>query len=466
MTITPLLSPATGERIGAWSDAGAAGVDDAVRAATAALPRLAALSRWQRCDLLQATAAALAVRREQVVDSLLVEHGKVRREAEAEVETAIHALRMTAEYARRLDGSMPAISDPAKRVFVDRIPLGVIGVITPWNFPVNIPLEYLAPALAMGNTVVWKGAESTPGSSAHVAAAIAEAGWPDGAVTLVEGGPATGAALAAHRGLAAVGFTGSSPVGHQIAAVGGMRKLLLELGGNGPTVVFDDADPQQVAEAVVTAATFCSGQSCAATERVLVQERYHRQVLDAIAAVAADRRVGAPQDPDADFGPLHLAQTGVVMRDHLADATARGARLVAGGAPLADAPTDRYWPLTVLDGVDPASMVFTEETFGPVIPLTTFRDEAELADLVAASEYGLSGAVFTADLDRAFRVAQALPCGSVIINDHSNVWETHLPAGGHPGSSSGVGRVGIPYALQELSTIRSTILHLGGTGRG
>ncbi|MEU5551448.1 MULTISPECIES: aldehyde dehydrogenase [unclassified Micromonospora] len=466
MTVNPLSSPVTGEHLGEWSEVGPAGVDAAVRTASAALPRMAALSRWQRCDLLIATARALRARRDRVVADLLVEHGKVRAEAEAEVDTAIHALESTAEYARRLDDGTPTMSDPAKRVFVDRIPLGVIGVITPWNFPVNIPLEYLGPALAMGNTVVWKGAESTLRSSAHVLAAIVEAGWPDGAVTLVEGGPQTGAALAAHQGLAAVGFTGSSTVGHRIAATGGMRRLLLELGGNGPTVVFDDADPYQVAEAVVTAATFCSGQSCAATERVLVQQGRYRQVLDAVAAVAAERRVGAPEDTDAAFGPLHLAQTGATMREHLADATDRGARLVVGGEPLTDAPTDRYWPLSVLDRVDPASLVFTEETFGPVVPLTPFRDEEALADLVAAGGYGLNGAVFTADLDRAFRVAQSLPCGSVVVNDHSNVWETHLPFGGHPGRGSGIGRVGAPYALLEFSTVRSTILHLGRAGRG
>ncbi|WP_326553184.1 aldehyde dehydrogenase family protein [Micromonospora sp. NBC_01813] len=466
MTIHELSSPVTGDAIGGWRESGAAGVAAAVTVAAAALPRLAELSRWQRCDLLLATARALAARRDEVVADLLVEHGKVRAEAEAELDTAIHALETTAEYARRLDGSMPAMSDPAKRVLVDRIPLGVVGVITPWNFPINIPLEYLAPALAMGNSVVWKGAESTPRSSAHIAAVLAEAGWPEGCVVAVEGGPETGAALAAHQGLAAVGFTGSTVVGHQIARIGGMRKLLLELGGNGPTVVFADADPQQVAEAVVTAATFCSGQSCAATERVLVQQSHYPQVLDAIVAVAAGRTVGAPDDPTAAFGPLHLAQTARTMRDHLADATARGARLAIGGAPLADAPTDRYWPLSVLDRVDAASLVFTEETFGPIVPLTPFRDESELGDLIDAGGYGLNGAVFTADLDRAFRVAQALPCGSVVINDHSNVWETHLPFGGHPGRGSGIGRVGAPYALQELSTLRSTILHLGGVGHG
>jgi succinate-semialdehyde dehydrogenase/glutarate-semialdehyde dehydrogenase len=285
-------------------------------------------------------------------------------------------------------------------------------------------------------------------------------------VNVVEGGPATGAALAEHDGLAAIGFTGSTVVGHQIARIGGMRKLLLELGGNGPTVVFGDADVQRVAEAVVTAAIYCSGQSCAATERVLVEESRYQDVLEAIVAVAAARRVGAPDDADAAFGPLHLAQTANTMGRHLSDATARGARIAVGGAPLPDAPTDRYWPLSVLDRVPPEALVFNEETFGPVIPLTVFRDESQLRDLVAAGGYGLNGAVFTRDLDRAFRVAESLPCGTVVVNDHSNVWETHLPFGGYPGTASGVGRVGAPYAMRELSTPRSLILHIGNGNRG
>lgn len=455
-----LISPVTGEAFGSWEESGAAGVAHAVERARVALGPLRALSVWQRCDLLIETSHALARRRDQLVNDLLLEHGKVRAEAESEVESAIHSLQMVAEYARRADGRIPGMSDPNKRVLVERIPLGVLGVITPWNFPVMIPTEYLAPALAMGNAVVWKGAESTPAATAHLAAAFAEAGWPEGALEVVGGGPETGAALAARTDLAAMCFTGSTEVGQRIAAVGGMRKLLLELGGNGPTIVLGDADLERMAEAVTDAATICSGQSCAATERVLVEANCYDAAVEAIAAAAKARRVGAPDDPAAAFGPVHLAQTARIMAAHVGDAVTRGARVATGGSALGDFPTERYWPLTVLDGVDPQAQVFTDETFGPVLPITTFRTQDELESLVRASAYGLSGAVFSSDLDRAFTVAADLQVGSVVINDHSNVWEPHLPFGGHPGTRSGIGRVGGPSALQELSTTKSTVVHI------
>ena len=454
-----LTSPSTGDTIGSWRDGGVSAVTDAVASAQRGLREVQALSRWERCDLLRVTSEKLHARRNDLVADLMVEHGKVRREAEAEADTAIHSLEMVAEYARRLDGSMPLMSDSSKRVLINRVPLGVVGVITPWNFPLMIPIEYLGPALVMGNSVVWKGAETTPRATAHIRAAFEEAGWPPGSLVVIEGGRETGAALVSRPELAAIGFTGSSSVGHGIAAHGGMRKLVLELGGNGPTVVFGDANMQQMARAVATAASLSSGQSCAATERVLVEASHYEEAVEAIVEEAKCRRVGSP-DSDASFGPMHLQQTCETMRRHIEDACNRGARVVHGGSPLMDAPTNRYWPLTVLDRVSPDARVFREETFGPIIPITPFGSESELRDLIHGDRYGLNGAVFTSNLERAFRTAEALPCGTVVINDHSNVWEPHLPFGGYPGSGSGLGTVGGSHALEEFSAPRTLIINI------
>jgi len=454
-------SPIDGRPLHTWQESGAAVVGSAVEAARRAGEELRRLGRWGRADLLVTTGERLRARADAVADDLVTEHGKTRTEAGAEVAEAIAAFTMNAETARRLEGSLPETSDPRKRVLVQRIPIGVVGVITPWNFPVNIPVEYLGPALAMGNAVVWKPAESTARSSRHLAEVFAEAGWPDGALTCLEGGPLTGSALARHPGLAAIGFTGSSVVGHEIAAVGGIRTLLLELGGNGPTVVLAGADVERAAERVVAGAAFCSGQSCSATELVLVEASIADELAEAVAASAAGHRVGDPFDDGTSFGPLHLQQTADTMARHVADAVSRGGRLLSGGAPEADRPTGRYWPLTAISGVPADALAATEETFGPIVPISPFGDDAELAALLDGSRYGLSGAVFAGDLSRAWRIADDLPCGIVVVNDNSNVWETHLPFGGHPGRASGTGRVGGRYAMESLSTVKSIVIDTG-----
>jgi succinate-semialdehyde dehydrogenase/glutarate-semialdehyde dehydrogenase len=396
-----------------------------------------------------------------LIDEHLLEHGKTASETEDEIATSVKLLRSTAEYARRSEGRILPVADRAKRVLVSRAPLGVVAVITPWNAPILVPLEYLAPALAMGNAVVWKPAETVPRSSYHLAAAFEGAGWPDAALQMLGGGPPTGSALVRHPSLDAVCFTGSTEVGLDIAAVGGMRRLLLELGGNGPTIVFADADLQLAAQRVVEGARFFSGQSCAATERVLVDRAVAPELTEAVVAFARREQVGDPRDPDTTFGPLHLtALTGKVSR-HVADAEQKGARVTIGGSPLRDAPTGNYWPLTVIEDVTAEMEVFAEETFGPVVPITAFDSESDALALARLGGYGLSASVFTRDLDRAFRISDGLPASSVVVNNTSNYWETHLPWGGGPGTKSGIGRLGGTFALDELSTSKTTILDLG-----
>ena len=457
---TTVVSPVTGEAISEYAEAGAEGVRSAVERARAATGALRALTVWERADLLQLTADALAARSSDAVEEHIVEHGKTRAHAEAEIEIAIGGLRSIAESARRTEGRITRAAASDVMVLTEREPLGVVGAITPWNVPFMVPIEYAAPALAMGNAVVWKGAESVPRTSAYVQEAFERAGWPDGAITLLEGGPITGAALARCTDLDALCFTGSSEVGIELASIGGMRRLILELGGNGPTIVFADADIERAAERIIAGMSFLSGQSCAATERVLVERSVHDVLLEALVERARSERVGDPRDPNSTLGPIHLTETSEKIARQISGALEGGAKVLIGGKNLPDAPTSQYWEPAVISGVTPEMEVFAEETFGPVAPVTGFASEAEALRLATIGGYGLSSAVFTADLDRAFRVSRALPASYVVVNETSNYWEMHLPWGGGPGTRSGIGRLGGDHALGELSTSKSTVVRL------
>jgi succinate-semialdehyde dehydrogenase/glutarate-semialdehyde dehydrogenase len=458
-----VVSPVTGEVLGEMVESGPEGVDAAVARGRAATADLKALSVWERADLLRATANALERDAPDAVEEHIVEHGKTRAQAQAEIAHAVSGLRSTAEYARRLDGRITRTSARGVAVLVDRQPLGVVAAITPWNVPFMVPVEYGAPALAMGNALVWKPAESVPRTSERIQAAFDAAGWPEGAVTLVPGGPATGSALAHHPGIDALCFTGSSEVGRLLAGIGGMRRTILELGGNGPTVVFADADIAAAAAEIVAGVRFVSGQSCAATERVLVERAVHDELLDAVVELVRAERVGDPRDADSTLGPIHLRETSDRIGAHVEDASRSGARVITGGHALADAATPHYWEPTVLAGVTPEMDVFRHETFGPVAPFTAFDAEADVARLAAIGGSGLSSAVFTSDLDRAFRVADALPASHVVVNGAAGFWEMHLPWGGGPGTDSGIGRLGGDHALLELSTTSSIVLRTGAS---
>ncbi|MDX6533762.1 MAG: hypothetical protein QOF68_1506 [Gaiellales bacterium] len=459
-----VLSPVTGDVVGRVTDTPTAAIEDAYRRAAAAVPVLGAMTVWERADMLCDTASALEARRSEALRDHVLEHGKTASQAEAELDTAIHGLRSTAEHARRLDGRITAVADRAKKVLTQRRSLGVIGAITPWNVPFMVPVEYGAPALAMGNSFLWKPAESVPATSAHMLAAFREAGWPEGAVEMVEGGPATGAAVARHHGLDALCFTGSSEVGNEISGLGGRRKLILELGGNGPTVVFRDADLDAAADRIVAGSCFLSGQSCAATERILVEQAVHDELLDALVSRTAQEQVGDPRLDSTTLGPIHLADTAIKIGRHVQQARDAGATVLTGGSPLCDAPTNRYWQPTVVAGVTPDMEIFREETFGPIMPVTGFATATDAIDLARVGGYGLSSSVFTKDIDRAFAVAEALPASFVVVNDTSNYWEMHLPWGGGPGTSSGTGRLGGEHALHELSTTSTIVLNLSAAG--
>ena len=454
-------SPATGEVIGTVPEGTREDVRWAIRAASEAWPAWAARSAFERAAAMERIAEIIRERREDLAWTLTSDQGKpLQAEAYDEVDELIEYFRMASADATRLDGFMPPSVDASKRVFLYRVPRGVVGVITPWNWPYTMPAEAIAPALASGNAVVWTPASSTSICSVKLAECIADAGLPAGVFNMITGpGSVVGDEVAANPGTQAIAFIGSVGTGQRVAERAAGKALLLEMGGNGPMVVLDDADLDAAADASLTSAFLCAGQSCTAGERFLVQEGVYDAFLERL-RVRMEREIqlGDPFAPETTLGPLNNEPTAQKMDRHVSDALERGAELIAGGARAEGFPTRLYYQPTVLGHVTEEMEVAQEETFGPIVPVTAIRDDAEALRAVNSSSYGLLSAVWTRDLARGLRFAESVRTGWVNVNASSNHWESHLPFGGRAGSQSGVGRVGGRYPMETFTELKTVIV--------
>jgi acyl-CoA reductase-like NAD-dependent aldehyde dehydrogenase len=458
------ISPATGETIGSVPEATRDDARRAIAAANAAAHEWAARSAFERAAAMERVAAIIEERRDDLAHTLTLDQGKpLRAESYGEVDELIEYWRMAAGDARRLEGLMPPSVDSSKRVLAYRVPRGVVGVITPWNWPYTMAAEVVAPALASGNTVVWAPATSTSVCSVKLAECVVDAELPAGVFNLVTGpGSVVGDEIATNAGTHAIGFVGSVATGYRVAERAAGKALLLEMGGNGPLVVLEDADLDGAVEATLAAAFLCAGQSCTAGERFLVHQDVHDEYLDKLtAAVSSTIRLGDPFADETTMGPLNNEGTAAKMDNHVGDAVERGAVLVAGGARAREFPTDLYYEATVLDRVNDEMEVAKDETFGPVVPISTIRSEDEALAIIDSSPYGLLAAVFTNDLRRGLRFAEAARAGWVNINESTNYWESHLPFGGRAGSQSGIGRVGGRFSMETFTELKTVVVNLG-----
>jgi acyl-CoA reductase-like NAD-dependent aldehyde dehydrogenase len=456
-------SPATGAAIGTLAEGGRADANRAIEAAAAAAPGWARTSPFERAAALERIAAAIEARHDELARILTLDQGKpLHAEAYGEVEELALYFRMAAADATRIEGLIPPSVDPAKRVLVYRVPKGVVGVITPWNWPYTMPAELIAPALAAGNTVVWNPARLTSWCSVALAECIVEAGLPPGVVNMITGpGDEVGDEIAADPRVAAIGFVGSTRTGAQIARRAAGKELLLEMGGNGPLVILDDADVDAAVKATVTACFLNAGQSCTAGERVLVDRAIHAAYLERLVkTVEHEVRLGDPLDPATTMGPLNNGRTADKTERHIAEALKRGARLETGGVRAPGLGSPLFFQPTVLDLVTESMEIAREETFGPVVPITAIDGEQEALDVVEASPYGLLTSVFTRDLARGLRFAESARAGWVNINEGTNYWESHLPFGGRAGSQSGLGRVGGRFSIERLTELKTIVVNL------
>jgi succinate-semialdehyde dehydrogenase/glutarate-semialdehyde dehydrogenase len=330
-----------------------------------------------------------------------------------------------------------------------------------------MPAELIAPALACGNAVVWTPAPSTTVCAAALAGCIADADLPPGVFNLVTGpGPVVGDEIARNPGIDGLAFIGSTATGRLVAQAAAGKAALLEMGGNGPLVVMDDADLDAAAEATLTACYLCAGQSCTAGERLLVHSAVQDEFLEKLArAVSKQIRLGDPFAESTTMGPLNNEPVARKMDEHVEDAVARGARIVVGGSRAPGFPTSLYWQATVLAGVPADARVAVEETFGPIAPVVAIDSLEQAIELSNRSPYGLLAAIFTADLGAGLEFADRVRTGWVNINESSNYWEAHLPFGGRSGTDSGIGRVGGANVMESFTELQTVVLTPHRSGR-
>jgi acyl-CoA reductase-like NAD-dependent aldehyde dehydrogenase len=460
---TEATSPATGQAIGSVPKGTREDARRAIAAANAAAGEWARRSPFERAGAMERVAEIVLERRDELARTLTLDQGKpLRGEAYAEVDELLEYWRMAAADATRLEGLMPPSADPSKRVLAYRVPRGVVGAISPWNWPYTMAAELLAPALAAGNAVVWAPATTTSVCAVKLAECIVDAELPAGVFNLVTGpGRVVGDEVAANPGTHAIGFIGSTETGRRVAERAAGKALLLELGGNGPMVVLDDADLDAAVEATVVAAFLCAGQSCTAGELFLVHEAVHEEFVAKLAdVVARDVRLGDPFVDETTMGPLNNEATAAKMDGHVADAVARGATVVSGGRRADGFATALYYEPTILDGAREDMEVVREETFGPIAPIATIRSDEEALAVANSSQYGLLAAVFTKDLARGLRFAEAVRAGWVNVNESSNYWESHLPFGGRAGTQSGLGRVGGRFSMETFTELKTVLVNL------
>lgn len=455
-----LHSPVTGEHIANLPLASQQDIDRAVNASRRALDELAEMSVFERAEMCHRLADLLLENREEIGRIQTLEQGKpYHSESVPEVEESAELFELAAEDVKRMKTDVVQTRDPNKRIFTFRRPFGAWACITPWNFPLMIPSEFLSHGLATGNSFVCKPPEVTPWTMLKFAELFEEAGVPKGAVNVLPGGGEVGEMMVTHPGLDAIGFTGSSVTGEYIVKQAGLKHTFMELSGNGPLIVLDDADVTSAAQAAVDGAAYSAGQVCVATERTIVLESIHDEFVDAVMGAAEGVKLGDPFDESTTMGPMNNHPTAEKMDRHLDDARDRGARVLRGGR-ASGYPTDLYYDFTVVDGVPPDSAIAREESFGPVVPVIAAKNDEEALRICNDDPLGLSGAVWTSSLRRAFWFADRMRNGNVMVNAGTDYWDSFEPFGGGAGTRSGWGRVGGSYTIESMTAVHTMVVDI------
>lgn len=461
-TTADVISPVTGKVIASIPTAGTADLDEAVRRAHEAQKQWRKVGVFQRAEISHKIADALEKRVEEIARIQTLEQGKPLTESLAELKEAVQLFHLHAEDAVRLYGDTLRSHDADKRMFTYRAPVGVWAIITPWNFPLLMMAEFVAPGLSTGNAFVIKPPTETPFAVLAAMDCFREAGVPDGLISVLPGDGPFGAELVSHPGIDAVGFIGSSATGAKVVQAAGLKRTIMECSGNGPVVVLEDANVERAAKAAVDSAFYSSGQVCCATERLIVHRGVHDAFVSAAVAYAKSTiRLGDPFDLATNLGPLNNEGVAAKMDRHLDDARTRGFDVLLGGSRAAGHPTNLYYDFTIVDRVTEDSLLSKEESFGPVLPIITADNDDEILRIANADGLGLQAAVFTENLTKAFRFMEELETGQVIVNDSNGWWDINMPFGGAGGKGTGWGRLGGIYSLLDMTDLRTGVIHLG-----
>ncbi|NLJ25346.1 MAG: aldehyde dehydrogenase family protein [Firmicutes bacterium] len=432
------------EILGMFPASGGADVEQAIAAAVAASEGWRRVPGPERGKLLLRFADLLEQHTDPLAKILTKEQGKPLKESVGEVKRAAAESRFMAGEASRLAGETLPSERQGVWVQVIREPLGVVGAIMPWNFPVVTPVRKLAPALACGNTVVFKPASDTPWTGVYLMELLLEAGFPPGAVNLVMGpGSLVGQKLAESPLVQGITFTGSTTTGRRIYAATAQHlgRVQLELGGKNPAVVMDAYDLEEAAKEIVSAAFAASGQRCTAISRVLTSRAEATKLTEIIVDLASKLKVGNGLSPEVEVGPLVSQAQLEIVEGYIETAKKEGARVLTGGKRLPELGKGFYYSPTVLDKVTPKSVVAKEEVFGPVLPIIVVDSMEEALTICNDTEYGLAACVFTKDIDKAMQFATEIKTGMVHIN-HGTASQAHVPFGGVKNSGQGAYSIG------------------------
>ncbi|MBB2700926.1 NAD-dependent succinate-semialdehyde dehydrogenase [Rhizobium phaseoli] len=449
-------NPATGEVLGAVPDFGATETEDAIRAAVVAQKLWAKKTAGERATVLKTWHRLMIENRDDLAMILTLEQGKPLAEAKGEITYGASFIEWFAEEARRINGEIVPGHQPDKRILVLRQPAGVVAAITPWNFPNAMITRKIGPALAAGCAVVLKPALQTPFSAIAIAVLAERAGLPSGLLNIVTGDAAAiGGALTASRDVRVLTFTGSTRTGELLyrQCAPTIKKLGLELGGNAPFIVFDDADLDAAVEGAIIAKFRNNGQTCVCANRLYVQDGVYEAFAAKLAEAVSKLKVGNGLERDVVLGPLIDDNAVAKVESHIQDAVAKGAGIVTGGK--RHALGGHFFEPTILRDVAVGMQVAREETFGPLAPLFRFRDEQDVIEQANDTEFGLASYFYARDLSRVFRVAEALEYGMVGVNT-GLVSTAEAPFGGV--KMSGLGREGSRHGLDEYTELKYVCL--------
>lgn len=438
---------------------GAVETERAIAAAEAALPAWRAKTAKERSALLRKWFELMMANQEDLARLLSWEQGKPLTESRGEIAYGASFIEWFAEEAKRIYGDVIPYDKQGRRLVVIKQPIGVVAAITPWNFPNAMITRKAGPALAAGCTIVIKPASETPLSALALAELASRAGIPAGVVNVVTGNArAIGGELTRNPSVRKLSFTGSTGIGKMLMAqcADTMKKVSMELGGNAPFIVFDDADLDAAVAGAMASKYRNSGQTCVCTNRILVQDGVYDEFAKRLVAAVKALKVAPAHEAGAEQGPLINAKAVAKVEEHIADAVAKGAKVLAGGKPHALGGS--FFEPTVLGEVTPAMLVARDETFGPLAPIFRFKTEAEAIAMANDTEFGLASYVYTRDLGRAWRVSEALEYGMVGVNE--GIISTEIaPFGGI--KESGTGREGSKYGIDDYVEMKYMCLGIG-----
>jgi acyl-CoA reductase-like NAD-dependent aldehyde dehydrogenase len=449
----------TGEVVGTVPVATLVDVGRATKAAKDAFATWSETPAHKRAKILQRTADGLAARQDEIATIICREAGKAWKYSVAEVQRSVETFSFAAEEAKRIHGEtipMDASAFGENRMgFYLRTPMGVVGAITPFNFPLNLVAHKVAPALAAGNTMVLKPAHETALTAVKLGEVLEAAGLPKGVFNIVHGeGRIVGEALVRDPIPAKLSFTGSPPVGAHIMAVAGLKRVTLELGNNSGTIIEPDADLDKAVPRCVVSAFANSGQVCISLQRLYVHEKIAADFIERFVRATAALKVGNPVEKDCDIGPMITEVAAERAEQWIKAAVAEGARLLIGGRREGRV----LWP-TVLADTRPEMKVMCEEAFAPLVSIVVYKDFDEALRLLNDSPYGLQAGIYTQDIRKAFAAVKKVDVGGMMVNDTSIFRVDHMPYGGN--RMSGIGREGVRFAIEEMTNLRMVCFNLG-----